>query len=277
MIILRRIFDSTNAIMNDLYSLSSLIESIGTDRLTVGLQEFAPGIYTQVTTIAQTIITPIALSFLALYALLELISISNKIGPGNVGWELMAGWAIKFGLGYIMVTQSLTLLTALFDIGLTFVGGVSAANIGGDLLDYASMRDVISEMNLGEQLSLQASVLLVTFIMRLGSIFINIKITMRMLEIYAYIALAPIPLSTIAGGESSQMAKSFLKNFAAAVIQGVLIMLFLSMASGMYLTLMPGVTDDFVGAIWGMAGFMIMLIMAIVASETTAKKVIGVM
>lgn len=47
----------------------------------------------------------------------------------------------------------------------------------------------------------------------------------RFFKIYLYTALAPIPLSTLAGEPTSQIGKNFIKSFCAVCLEGAIIIL----------------------------------------------------
>ena len=47
----------------------------------------------------------------------------------------------------------------------------------------------------------------------------------RFFKIYIYAAIAPIPLSSFAGEETSHVGKSFIKSYAAVCLEGAIIVL----------------------------------------------------
>ena len=275
-----RWFSLENPIMNTIYSIIIQLENLGYGNLNVGLSEFNSGMFSMVVQIAQVVVTPIALSLLTLFLMFELIDILKRAaGSGGVTMEQMFPFMLKFALSYALVNGAVGLLTGIFNITLSMINNINM-EIGGasGFLDLAELRSYVGDAGFGEQLNMFIVVLLVSIIVMIGSIIINIKITMRMIEIYVFISLSPLPLSTLGSSEGSQMGKSFLKSFVAVCVQGVVMLVYLSMASGMFATITTWNNDSSaIGSMWGIAGFMIMLIFAIQASETTAKKIVGVM
>ena len=69
----------------------------------------------------------------------------------------------------------------------------------------------------------------VCFIAHLAFIVIGIVLLLtvygRFFRIYMYTAIAPIPLSTMAGQPTENIAKSFLKSYAGVCMQGIIIVL----------------------------------------------------
>lgn len=279
MIIIFGWLDMTDGIMDTIDGVIAMLDSIGYDRLNVGLAEFNPGMFRVVVQIAEVVVRPIALSLLTLFLMIELLDILKKTaGNGGVTLELMIPFFFKFALSYTLVTQAIGLLTGIFNLALTIIRNISAT-VGSqsEFLDLEATREYVSNLGFGNQLNLWAVVIIVSVIVTIGGFVVNIKITMRMIEIYGYLALSPLPLSTFAGGESSQMGKSFLKSFSASCIQGVVMLVFLNLASAMFMTSGLNPDPSTLGQMWSMAGFMILLIFAIMASESTAKKAIGAM
>ena len=269
----------TDGIMASIYGIIVMLESLGYDRLNVGLAEFHPGMFSTVVQIAEVVVRPVALSLLTLFLMLELLDVLKRTaGNGGVTLELMIPFFFKFAISYTLVTQAIGLLTGIFNLALTMIRNISTT-VGsqGEFLDLEATRSYVSNLGFGSQLNLWAVVIIVSVIVTIGGFVVNIKITMRMIEIYGYLALSPLPLSTFAGGESSQMGKNFLKNFSASCIQGVVMLVFLNLASAMFISIGLNPDPSLVGQMWGMAGFMILLIFAIMASESTAKKAIGAM
>jgi len=273
-------FSLEGPIMNAIYRIISQLENIGYGNLSVGLSEFNSGMFATVVQIAQMVVTPIALSLLTLFLMLELIEILKKAaGSGGVTMEAMIPFIFKFVISYALVNGAVGLLTGIFNITLSIINNITLSiGLNSDFLDLEATRYYVSETGFAEQLDLFVVVFLVSVIVMLGSVIINIKITMRMIEIYVFISLAPLPLSTLGSSEASLMGKSFLKSFTAVCVQGIVMLVYLSMASGMFATIGTWTADgSYIGSIWGIAGFMILLVFAIQASETTAKKIIGVM
>lgn len=268
----------TDGIMDSIDGILVMLESIGYDRLNVGLAEFNPGMFGTVVQIAEVVVRPIALSLLTLFLMLELLDILKRTaGNGGVTLELMIPFIFKFALSYTLVTQAIGLLTGIFNLALTMIRNIATVGSQNEFLDLEATREYVSNLGFGSQLNLWAVVVIVSVIVTIGGFIVNIKITMRMIEIYGFLALSPLPLSTFAGGESSQMGKSFLKSFSASCIQGVVMLVFLNMASAMFMTIGLNPDPSILGQMWTMAGFMILLIFAIMASESTAKKAIGAM
>lgn len=265
--------------MDAIYSILLMLENIGYDRLSEGLSAFNPGMFNAVVRVANVVIMPIALSMLTLFALLEVLKIQEQAGgETTVMHKLLLPFFIKFVLSYAVVTQAVGFLSGIFNLVLSIIQNIALEiGLGSEILDTDATREAVSELGFGSQLHMWLIIIVIMLIVIIASFFINIKITMRMIEIYVFIAFSPLPLSTFGSGVSSQMAQNFLKGFVAVCVQGAVMLFYLSLATAGFATmgLMPD--QSITGQMWSMAGFMILLIFAIMASESTAKKVIGAM
>ena len=67
--------------------------------------------------------------------------------------------------------------------------------------------------------------LLVLFVSWVAKYVALLLVIIRLIQVYLYIAIAPIPLATFPSQEYSQIGKSFLKSFVAVSLQGTLIYL----------------------------------------------------
>ena len=272
----------TDGIINALYALIQLIENIGFERLTLGLESFNPAMHQTAVITAEMVVQPVAIGLLTLWALLELVEIGKKTdGNDDITWQLMLPFMVRFSVAYVFVTQAANVLTLIFNIALGLITGM-AMNISthAESIDLSAARSYVSNMGVGSQLTLWIPILIVLLIAHFTSIFVDIKITMRMIEIYVLMAFSPIPLSTFSYGHTTQMGVSFLKNFAAVCIQGGIMLFYVFLASSTWAGLGNVELLDEVGIttmIWGIAGYMLLLVFATMASEATSKKAIGVL
>ena len=105
----------------------------------------------------------------------------------------------------------------------------------------------------------------------------------RFIQLYIYIAVAPIPIATLPNREWSQVGKGFLKSFVAVCLQGVILVLILyffpSIATSMVTDIIPA--NNGLNGIFSAAGSIIVLIGALIValkgSKAFADKICGAM
>ena len=106
----------------------------------------------------------------------------------------------------------------------------------------------------------------------LASVLVNVVVTGRFLQMYVYLAVAPIPISTMPHHEFSGIAKNFFKGFMAVSIQGTLIY----MVQLFYPFLLKTAFENAdhsgaMGLVAAVIGFSILLIFAVFQTNAWAK------
>ena len=84
-------------------------------------------------------------------------------------------------------------------------------------------------------------------------------------------SLGPIPLSTMANREWGQMGQNYLKSLFALGFQGFLIMVCVGIYAVLVQTISTG--QDIHAAIWGCAGYTLLLCFALFKTGSLAKSV----
>ena len=93
-----------------------------------------------------------------------------------------------------------------------------------------------------------------------------------------YVAIAPIPLSTFAGEETSQMGKSFMKSFAGVCLEGAIIVLACVIYSA-FATAPPvaAAGASAVTQVWTYVGELIFNMLVLVGTVKLSDQVVGKM
>lgn len=103
------------------------------------------------------------------------------------------------------------------------------------------------------------------------SIVIFVIVYGRMIEIYLTVSLAPIPFSTMANREWGQMGTGYLRSLFALGFQGFLILICVAI----YAVLVQSIpsSGDVHGAIWGTAGYTVLLAFALFKTGSLSKSI----
>ena len=88
-----------------------------------------------------------------------------------------------------------------------------------------SMIDTIESCGFWESIPLWAVTLIGSLLVWILSFIMILTVYGRFFKLYIYAAIAPVPLSTFAGEETSHIGKAFLKSFAAVCLEGAVIVL----------------------------------------------------
>ena len=136
---------------------------------------------------------------------------------------------IRFAIAKALIDNGLTLMVDFVTIVQGVIKKITASSSIGTALEFSIPSDVQSKFESIGILDGAIPVWAVCFIAHIAFIVIAIVLLLtvygRFFRIYMYTAIAPIPLSTLAGQPTEGIAKSFLKSYAGVCMQGVVIVL----------------------------------------------------
>ena len=136
---------------------------------------------------------------------------------------------IRFAIEKFLIDNCLKLMVNFVTIVQGVIAKVAASSSIGTALEFSIPSTVQSKFEGIGILDGAIPVWAVCFIAHIALIIISIVLLLtvygRFFRIYMYTAIAPIPLSTLAGQPTEGIAKSFLKSYAGVCMQGVVIVL----------------------------------------------------
>lgn len=136
---------------------------------------------------------------------------------------------VRFAIAKALIDNCLSLLVDFVTIVQGIISKITASSSIGTALEFTIPSEVQSTFEGIGILDGAIPVWAVCFIAHLAFIVIGIVLLLtvygRFFRIYMYAAIAPIPLSTMAGQPTENIAKSFLKSYAGVCLQGVVIVL----------------------------------------------------
>ena len=102
------------------------------------------------------------------------------------------------------------------------IGGSTSIDVAAAL---SSMQAGLDAMEIPELLLLMLETSLVSLCMKIMSVLITVVLYGRMIEIYLYCSVSPIPFATMTNREWGQIGNNYLKGLFALGFQGFLIMI----------------------------------------------------
>lgn len=190
-------------------------------------------VWNLVETAHSTVVIPLAESILALFMLVQLVKISQRIDATATlpAIKDIVILAVTYVIFHWLIVNSLDILVAIFDEFNHLSSAFGSANPTGDAFTSAVKYDeeVIKNADIGSCFML---VLCAVISLLVGIIAFAVTLVIsfgRAFQLYVMAAFAPIPLSLLGFEETRQSGISFLKNFAACALAGV-IMIFLLVA-----------------------------------------------
>ena len=237
---------------------------------------FSPSVFGMVRNVSENVIMPIAgiiLTFVACYELIQLIISYNNLA--NFETWFIFKWIFKTAIAVEIITHTFDFAMAVFDVAnhvISSAGGVIAASTAIDSSALASLQSTLEAMNIFELFGLyfQVSIIFITTLILSKVIFVIIYV--RMIEIYMYVSMAPIPFATFGNREQSAMGMNYVKSLFALGFQGFLIMI----CVGIYAVLIQSIafSGDIVGSLWGVVGYTLLLALSLFKTNTVAKSVL---
>lgn len=268
-------------IINWIQEIMDSVNSVGqSGMLSQSLSQFNPVIYGGVSSIAKNISTPIAFSILSLFIMMELFQLTQRNEMNSLmGIELPLKFAVKLAICYTFVNVSFDLLVSIFDIALSMIHQMSSFGNGSlEQIDLNAFRNELKTVGIFGQLGVMIQVFLIWFVTKISILFATLLIVIRMLELYIYLAIAPIPLATLPHNEMSGIAKGFLKSFTAVCIQGIVMYLMLMMFN-MLLGSIDGLGQGsgVYYRLWSYLGYSILLGFSLSGASRIAKSICNAM
>ena len=251
-------------------------EKVGTIAAEVGQtpQGWNASIFSMVQTLSENVIVPIAglvITYVLCYELISMVIDKNNMHDFDT--FMFFKWFFKAWVAVFLVTHTFDITMAVFDVAQHVVAR-SAGVIGGSTsIDVASalssLQAGLDSLEIPELLLLTMETTLVSFGMKIMSVIITVVIYGRMIEIYLYCSVSPIPFATLTNREWGQIGNNFLRGLIALGFQGFLIMV----CVGIYAVLVKSmvVADNLHTAIFSLAAYTVLLCFMLLKSGSIAK------
>jgi hypothetical protein len=239
-------------------------------------QGWNAGVFNLIRTLSETAVIPIAgliLTFVLCYELIQLIIEKNNMADFDT-FNIFK-WIFKTFVATYILTNTFNIVMGIFALAQQVVNS-SAGIIGNSLnvdLALTELETQLQSMGIGELIGLFLESSILGLAMKAISLCVFIIIYGRMIEIYLTISVAPIPLSTMINREWSNMGHNYLKGLFALAFQGFLIMVCVAI----YAVLLQGITasGNIHAAIWGCAGYTVLLCFTLFKTGSLSKSLFG--
>ena len=237
-------------------------------------QAWNSGVFSMIQNLSESVVVPIAgmiLTFVLVYELIQTILEKNNMHEFDT--FNIYKWIFKTFVAAYLLTNCFTITMAVFDVA-QHVVSQSAGIINGNLDVTASLADLqtqLEAMGVWELIGLWLETNIINLCMWILSIVIFVIVYGRMIEIYLTVSLAPIPFSTMANREWGAMGQNYLRSLFALGFQGFLILVCIAI----YAVLVQSIpaSGSIHGAIWGTAGYTILLAFALFKTGSLSKSV----
>ena len=185
---------------------------------------------------------------------------------------------IRFALAKGVITYGMELMMALLDIVQGVIASImNAAGFGApqETVLPNTIINAIEDCGFLESIPLWAITLIGGLFIWVLSFIMILSVYGRFFKMYMYSAIAPIPLASFAGEPSQNIGKSFLKSYAAVLLEGAIIVLACIIFS-VFAAAPPAVDPNAAAAsmVWSYIGELIFNMLILVGSVKMADRLV---
>ena len=239
-------------------------------------QAWNASIFSMIRTLSENVIVPVAglvITYVLCYELITMITDKNNMH--DVDTFMFFKWFFKSWVAVYLVTHTFDITMAVFELAQHVVGG-AAGVIGGNTSinvnsALSSMQSQFGSMEIPELLLLVMETSLVSLCMKIMSILITVILYGRMIEIYLYCSVAPIPFATMTNREWGQIGNNYLRSLFALGFQGFLIMICVGIYAVLVNTMI--IANNLHSAIFSLASYTVILCFSLFKSGALAKSI----
>ena len=263
-------------------NMSTMYEDVNTQVGTISgevaktPQGWNGSIYSLITSLSNSVIVPVASVIITYVLCYELISmLTEKNNMHDIDTWMFFKYLIKAWIAIYVVSHTMELTLAIFDVGKSVVSSAAGSISGSASIDIteliADIETKMEDMELGELAALVAETFIISFGMKIISLLISVILYVRMVEIYLYISVAPIPFATFSNREWGQTGNNYLRGLFALAFQGFFIMI----CVGIYAVLVSTIhmADNIHSALFGVAAYTVILCFSLMRTGSLSKSI----
>ena len=170
-------------------------------------QGWSGSIFSLIQNLSDSVIVPIAgmiITFVLCYELISMIMEKNNMHDTDT--FMFFKYIFKMWVAVYLVTHTFDIAMAIFDVANHVVSNAGGMITGSASIDVTEalktlLETQIEDMGIGELLGLGLETMLVSLCLKIISVLITVILYGRMIEIYLYVSVAPIPFSTFTNRE----------------------------------------------------------------------------
>ena len=283
-----QIFDSIEVWMRDLLTgmINSNLQEMFTDvnqktgeiAAQVGQtpQGWNNGIFSMIQGLSNSVILPIAgiiITFVLCYELISMLTEKNNMH--DIDTWMFFKYFVKMWIAVYLVSNTFTITMAVFDVGQHVVSSASSIVIGSTAIDISSaitnLDATLEAMEVGQLVVLALETLIVSFCMKIMSVLITVILYGRMIEIYLYTSVAPIPFATMSNREWGQIGTNYFRGLFALAFQAFLMMVCVAI----YAVLVAGIqySGNLSSSLFGVMAYTVVLCFSLFKTGSLSKSI----
>ena len=235
------------------------------------------GIFSMIDNLSDTVMVPIAGMIISAILCYELISmVMDKNNMHEMGSEFFFRYLVKACIAVLLVSYTSDITMAIFDVGNHIVTSAAGGITGSTTLDVTStlqsmFNSQLSTMGIGELIGLGIETMIVSLCMKIISLLITVMLYGRMIEIYLYVSVAPVPFATLSNREWGGIGSNYIKGLCTLAFQGFFIMVCVAIYA--VLVSNVAVAGNLHTALWSVAAYTVILCFSLFKTGSLSKSI----
>lgn len=223
---------------------------------------------------------PLGVAILAVVLVLEFSKMAKKIANsgGAMTFEAIAPMIVSYIMVVVVITNTTVIVEAVIALASYVIEQVASLVTNGGA-SYDTISGIKGSGIVGKMIIGFFAILI--WLVRMASIMVvNILITIRFIQLYLMIPFAPVTIPTFLSDDWRSVGIGYLKNIMVYAVQGILIFLIVSLvplfesAGKIAVSNGAGVMESLAIMFGGLVQA-ILLIIALVGSQRTARSILG--
>ena len=236
-------------------------------------------IFSMIRNLSENVMIPIAGLIISAILCYELITMAmDKNNMHEVGSEFFFRYLVKACVAVMLLSKTFDITMAIFDVGNHIVTKAAGVISGSASIDVTAtltnmFNSQLSTMGIGELIGLGIETMIVSLCMKIMSVLITVILYGRMIEIYLYISVAPVPFATLSNREWGSIGNNYIKGLCALAFQGFFIMVCVGIYSALVASI--AVAGNLHTALWSVAAYTVILCFSLFKTGSLAKSVLN--
>ena len=236
-----------------------------------------PSIFSMIKNLSDTVVVPIAgiiITYVLCYELITMVIDKNNMHEFDT--SLFFRYLFKACLAVTLLSKTSDFVMAIFDVGGHMVNqaagvitGSTALTAGATIQSMFSSQ--LSTMEIGELIGLGIETMFCSFCMKIMSVLITVVLFGRMIEIYLYVSVAPVPFATLVNQEWCSIGKNYIKGCIALAFQGFFIMVCVAIYAALINSL--SIASNLHSALWQVMAYTVVLCFSLFKTGSLAKSI----
>lgn len=233
-------------------------------------------VYSMIRNLSDSVMMPVAgviITYVLCYELVSMLTAKNNMH--DIDTWMFFKYLVKAWIAVYLVSHTFDITLGVFEMGSRMARAAAESIRGSTAPDAAelarSLEEKMEGMGLGELFLLEIEASFVTVGTQILSALTAVILYARMVEIYLYISVAPVPFATFSNREWGQIGNNYLRGLFALAFQGFLIMA----CVGINAALVESVhtADDIHSALFGTAAYMALLFISLRRTKGLSQSV----